>query len=130
MYPETITEHGEALRLLDAHDELNDEQRAQRKRLQTEVVRLAAEDPNKCEVADPDSNSTTQTTATQSLGLRAIERHESKLSPKANDTLDEVVRSNDPLGIGARYLDAVADENYHAAFGKMLQYGETAALRM
>jgi HK97 family phage major capsid protein len=53
-------------------------------------------------------------------GLRAIQRHEGILEPKAADRLDKHVRSNDPGGLDARYLDAVGSAAYSSAFAKML----------
>src|SRR6266511_6254821 len=56
-------------------------------------------------------------------GLHAIERYSAVdvLKPEAADRLDEVIRERDPLGLGARYLAAVGDLDYKAAFGKILQ---------
>ena len=56
-------------------------------------------------------------------GLHAIERYTAVdvLTPQAADRLDEVIRDRDPLGFGSRYLAAVADLDYNAAFGKILQ---------
>jgi HK97 family phage major capsid protein len=62
-------------------------------------------------------------------GLRAIERHDDVLTAKAVDRLDGLVRSNDPTGIGARYLDAVGDPAYNTAFGKMVMDPTTGHLR-
>jgi HK97 family phage major capsid protein len=54
------------------------------------------------------------------VGLRAIERHDDVLTAKAADRLDGLVRSRDPDGSAARYLDAVGDPDYNSAFGKMV----------
>jgi HK97 family phage major capsid protein len=62
-------------------------------------------------------------------GLRAIERHKDILSSEAGDRLEEVVRNRDPRGIGARYLDAVADDSYTSAFGKLVADPMTGHLR-
>jgi HK97 family phage major capsid protein len=51
--------------------------------------------------------------------LRAIERHQSVLTPEAADRLDAYVR-RDTLGVDARYLAAVGDHAYHDAFGKII----------
>lgn len=53
-------------------------------------------------------------------GLRAVERHQGRLTAQAADRLDGHIRSNDPTGVDARYLDAVGDPHYASAFGKML----------
>jgi HK97 family phage major capsid protein len=68
--------------------------------------------------------------AAESAALRAIEQN--VVGPKAQDRLDAVARDsrNDPLGIGARYLAAVADPHYDAAFGKLLAGGQWAHLAM
>src|SRR6266513_277839 len=47
------------------------------------------------------------------VGLRAIERHDDVLTAKAADRLDGLVRSRDPDGSAARYLDAVGDPHYN-----------------
>ena len=62
-------------------------------------------------------------------GLRAIERNAGRLSADANDRLDDLVRERDLLGLGGRYLDAVADPNYLSAFGKMIVDPTTGHLR-
>jgi HK97 family phage major capsid protein len=53
-------------------------------------------------------------------GLRAVERHQGRLTAEAADRLDGHIRKNDPTGCDARYLDAVGDPAYSSAFGKML----------
>jgi HK97 family phage major capsid protein len=63
------------------------------------------------------------------VGLRAIEHHRGVLSPEAGDRLDGLIRHSDPVGIGGRYLDAVADPAYLTAFGKMIADSTTGHLR-
>ena len=63
------------------------------------------------------------------LGLRAIQRNEGALRAEAADNLDGLVRSNDPTGIAARYLDAVGDPAYNTAFGKMVMDPMSGHLR-
>jgi HK97 family phage major capsid protein len=60
--------------------------------------------------------------ATLDGALRTIERHsnEHALRSEAADRLERLVRSADPLGLDARYLEAVGDPSYNSAFGKML----------
>jgi HK97 family phage major capsid protein len=53
-------------------------------------------------------------------GLRAVERHQGRLTAEAADRLDGHIRKSDPTGCDARYLDAVGDPAYSSAFGKML----------
>lgn len=64
--------------------------------------------------------------------LGAIERHvdSGHLTARAADRLDRLVRQNDLLGLGSRYLSAVAERAYLSAFGKLLMYGPTASMRM
>jgi hypothetical protein len=62
-------------------------------------------------------------------GLRAIQRHEGTLAPQAADRLDDLVRSHDPDGHGARYIDGVDDPAYYSAFGKMVMDPTTGHLR-
>ena len=54
------------------------------------------------------------------MGLRAIDRHAGAHRGNAGETLENMVRYDDPTGIGARYLDAVGSPDYMSAFGKML----------
>ena len=62
-------------------------------------------------------------------GLRAIEMHQGALRADAADRLDDLVRENDPLGLGGRYLEAVANPHYFSAFGKMCVDPTTGHLR-
>jgi len=56
------------------------------------------------------------------LGVRAIDQYSrsGELRPEAADRLDALVRRRDPLGLGARYLDAVGNPAYMSAFGKVV----------
>jgi HK97 family phage major capsid protein len=63
------------------------------------------------------------------VGLRAIEHHDDVLTAKAADRLDGLVRSRDPDGSAARYLDAVGNPHYNSAFGKMVMDPTTGHLR-
>jgi HK97 family phage major capsid protein len=67
--------------------------------------------------------------AGRDVGLRAIDRHRDKLTAPAGDRLERLVRGNDPMNIGARYLAAVGDPDYASAFGKMLLDPATGHLR-
>jgi HK97 family phage major capsid protein len=96
------------------------------------LVRELSKRPENCEgpeLASVPLGSPTMQGATRELGLRAIERHSHKLPAKSNDVLDGLVR-NDPLGLAARYLDAVGDPHYAEAFGLILQHGQAAQVRM
>lgn len=71
--------------------------------------------------------------ASRDAGLRTIERYTAsgELRAEAADSLDDLVRSRDPLGLGARYLDAAGDPDYATAFAKIVVHGEAgAATRM
>ena len=63
------------------------------------------------------------------MGLRAIDRHAGAHRGNAGETLENMVRYDDPTGIGARYLDAVGSPDYMSAFGKMLADPTTGHLR-
>ncbi len=61
--------------------------------------------------------------------LRAIERHADVMADGAAELVEAAVR-RDRSGHGARYLAAVADEDYRSAFGLMLAHPNDANLRM
>lgn len=63
--------------------------------------------------------------------MRAIEQmvDAGDLRSDAADRLDAHLRA-DRLGLDADYLRAVADPHYNSAFGKLITYGPTSALRM
>jgi HK97 family phage major capsid protein len=64
--------------------------------------------------------------------MRTLERcqHSDVMSDRAAGRMERLVRHSDPSGVTARYLTAVGDPAYNAAFGKLLQYGDSAAMRM
>jgi len=68
--------------------------------------------------------------ANRDAGLRAIETHQHALNAEASDRLDNLLRHNDPAGMGGRYLAAVGDPNYKTAFTKILKNPMDAHLRM
>jgi HK97 family phage major capsid protein len=76
-----------------------------------------------------DEQSPQHVRAGHDAGLRTIERNAGVLTAAAADRLDAVVRERDPLGLGGRYLDAVADPAYGSAFGKILAHPTDAHLR-
>jgi HK97 family phage major capsid protein len=117
----------------NAINERIDEYRVRRERL-TELAR----DPRNTEhgaVHEP-TLATTRTEevapghirALRDRGLRAVDR--SALTSQAQDRLDQLIRTNDPGSLGARYLAAVADPDYKTAFVKILQNPASAHLRM
>jgi HK97 family phage major capsid protein len=97
-------------------------------------VREIARDPRNTEseaqaVALMRSTDRTVDREGMNLGLRAIERHSAMLGKEAGHSLEQLVRTGDPLGLGARYLDAVANPAYFTAFIKMLQDPTSGHLR-
>jgi HK97 family phage major capsid protein len=62
-------------------------------------------------------------------GLRAIDGKQGVLSARAGDTLETLVRDEDPDGSGGRYLSAVASDSYMSAFRKLLADPVTGHLR-
>ncbi|MDQ2960411.1 MAG: phage major capsid protein, partial [Candidatus Dormibacteraeota bacterium] len=64
--------------------------------------------------------------------LRVVERcHQAgPMSSRAAASVENLVRYQDPAGIGARYIEAVGNPDYNSAFGKLLRYGEGASMRM
>jgi HK97 family phage major capsid protein len=65
-------------------------------------------------------------------GLRTLERcvRDGELNSEAADRMDTLVRKDDPLTLGARYLTAVGDPIYAQAFAKILKDPQHAHLRM
>jgi HK97 family phage major capsid protein len=91
-----------------------------------ELVREAARNPRAVERGDQtyevpgrDSDGRDSDSA-RSSALRAIDRNAHALDADAGDRLDRLVREHDRHGQGARYLSAVANENYLSAFSKIL----------
>jgi HK97 family phage major capsid protein len=70
-----------------------------------------------------------QVRAAHDEGLRAIAMHESVLGTRAADQLDRLVREGDLHGHGSRYMSAVANPHYEAAFAKMLRDPQFGHLR-
>ena len=62
--------------------------------------------------------------------LRTLDRHADAFAPGSDAEMERLVRHGDPAGVGARYLTAVGDADYSSAFGKVLEYGPMAQLRM
>jgi HK97 family phage major capsid protein len=69
-------------------------------------------------------------TGGRDAALFAVDRYRSKLTPETGDRLEQLVRHDDPTGIGGRYLRAVADPAYNSAFGKILANPTYAAYQM
>lgn len=105
-------------------------------------ARIAArsQNPNSLEVGaafdgpklvDSSTPADRATSEAKSRGLRAIEYQVERggLRSDAADVLDGVVRNEDPLGVGARYLAAVGDPAYLSAFGKLLADPQSGHLR-
>jgi HK97 family phage major capsid protein len=64
--------------------------------------------------------------------MRTLERcqRNDSMTNRAAVAMERVVRYQDPSGVTGRYLAAVGDPAYNSAFGKLLQYGDSAAMRM
>jgi HK97 family phage major capsid protein len=62
-------------------------------------------------------------------GLRAIDQHAGVLSARAANTLETLVREDDPTGEGGRYLAAVGNPAYLSAFKKLIKDPLTGHLR-
>lgn len=64
--------------------------------------------------------------------LRTLERCQGRdtMSNRAAVAMERVVRHSDPTGSTGRYIAAAGDPAYNSAFGKLLQYGDSAAMRM
>lgn len=74
-----------------------------------------------------------QSREAQSAALHTIERfaNTGELSSRAADELDELLRERDtPTSLGARYIEAVASDDYKRAFGRMVGDSMTAHLKM
>jgi HK97 family phage major capsid protein len=61
--------------------------------------------------------------------LRAIERNADVMTDGAAEAVEGALR-RDRSGIGARYIEAVSNEDYRAAFGLLLAHPTDAQLRM
>jgi len=66
------------------------------------------------------------------VGLRTLERAQASgvLFTTAAERMEAALRHSDPSGTTARYIAAVGADAYNSAFGKLLQYGPTASMRM
>jgi HK97 family phage major capsid protein len=85
-----------------------------------DVVRAGRDPVNHDGYGSSSASTTRAGTADQSAALRTIERHADVLRSEAGDRLEQLVRSGDPTGVGARYLTAVGNPAYDTAFGKIL----------
>lgn len=63
-------------------------------------------------------------------GLRSLDYHSRSLSKHAGETLETLLREQDEAGVTARYLSAVGDPNYKAAWGKVMRDERMAHLDM
>ena len=64
--------------------------------------------------------------------MRTLERCQKlgTMESRAAVAMEHAVRYDDSTGVTARYLAAAGDPAYKRAFGKLLQYADTAAMRM
>jgi HK97 family phage major capsid protein len=70
--------------------------------------------------------------ADRDRALRVVERvqRDAVMSNRAADSLDRLLREDDPVGAGARYLAAVGDPAYRRAFMKLIRDPMHGHLRM
>jgi hypothetical protein len=101
-----------------------------------EHLRSLAQDPRNCEAGAAFTGSTPSRTPdrgsqARDAGLRTIETYaqSGELRSDAADRLDTLVRRDDPLGLTARYMEAVGDDAYLRAFGKMVMDPQHGHLR-
>ena len=94
------------------------------------LERTFDEKPASTRTEQADESVPPQIRTARDAGLRTIERHKDLLSPQAADNLDGLLRSRDPMALGARYLEAVSSPHYNAAFGKLVADPTTGHLRM
>ena len=66
------------------------------------------------------------------VGLRTLERaqRDGVMFTSAAERMEAALRHSDPTGTTGRYIAAVGADAYNSAFGKLLQYGATASMRM
>src|ERR1017187_10857494 len=66
------------------------------------------------------------------VGMRTLERCQTSgvMFHTAAERMEAALRHSDPSGTTARYIAAVGADAYNSAFGKLLQYGSTASMRM
>jgi HK97 family phage major capsid protein len=118
-------------------EELRDEYRAElQRRIESGSVALESG----TDLEDPRATSRTNDAPTiephrkQALdgALRTFERcqRNDTMTNRAAVAMERVVRYQDPSGVTGRYLAAVGDPAYNSAFGKLLQYGTSASMRM
>ena len=123
-------------RVMQREQELSEEYRAEmRARLEDGTLHGESEEDQvrsqQTRVPD-DTDAPPQLRAQRDRALRTLERCQTHdvMSSRAAVRMERLVRHEDQLGIGARYLSAVGDPHYHNAFGKLLKYGDSAAMRM
>ncbi len=107
--------------------ELREDQRAEQERLAArlaaidlERIKRNAQNPDMCEGPTGPDGAAATSSGDRSKGLRAIERNSNVISTEGADRLDKLLRTDDPNGVAARYLDAVGDPAYNSGFGKVL----------
>jgi HK97 family phage major capsid protein len=120
--------------------ELGNEHRAElRRRIDEGSVSTESEQDQIDRARPPESETRVQTEqvdphrkAALDGAMRSLERccGRATMSDRAASAVENVVRHGDPTGTTGRYIAAVGADEYNSAFGKLLQYGTTASMRM
>src|SRR5262245_20235858 len=118
----------------EANRELDEIKETQRELdVRWERLREAAANPAQHEYADPGTWQRRDVSRSGdgacSSALRTIDRYEDELPTDAGDRLVQHVEQRDPLGLDARYIDAVGSPYYASPFVKMLRNPGDAHLR-
>jgi HK97 family phage major capsid protein len=112
----------EEFEMLDRHfEDLKREQRS---------LERSARDPSHFESEGPPELGTRSPDRDRALRMIEQKAKAGRLPAVEAEGLEELVRSRDPRGIGARYLTAVGEPSYFEAFGKYVLDPQGALLRM
>ncbi|MGH7685617.1 MAG: phage major capsid protein [Candidatus Dormibacteria bacterium] len=119
--------------IMDREKELGEEYRAElTERLQNGTLGTESEEDqigSQRRSGSDDTEVHPRLRADRDQALRTLERCD-VMSNRAAVAMEKLVRSEDPSGIGARYIAAVGAPAYRTAFGKLLKHGQTASMRM
>jgi HK97 family phage major capsid protein len=118
--------------------ELGDEARAELRRRIDEGSVSTESEQDAIERSRPASETRVQSDmdphrrAAFDVGMRTLERCQASgvMFHTAAERMEAALRHSDPSGTTGRYIAAVGADAYNSAFGKLLQYGNTASMRM